>query len=191
MVAGPVDVLADGVAADQQPGRAQGQRDTDEAAGDLELEPVRGDGDDGADAEARDEDPAVLLDADAEEPRLVRAVPAEHEQPEEAEQRGHDAVVEVDPVAGGDAGVAAEPQHQCGQHGRVDHRAVDEDQHLRVAVLPGCSRGRPPRAGAGRHRTVAAAAAQPVVPARRRQGPWGPVHCEEPCSVRRRRRANP
>ena len=86
VVAGPVDVLADRVAADQQRDRARGQRDADEATRDLELEPVRDDRDDGADAEAGDEDPAVLLDAAAEEPRLVRAVAAQHEQPEEAQQ---------------------------------------------------------------------------------------------------------
>ena len=40
-------------------------------------------------------------------------------------------------MAGVDLGVAAEAQRQRAQHGRVDDRAVDEDEDLRVPVLPG------------------------------------------------------
>ena len=124
----PYQPLADREPAGEQQHQPDGEGEGDEAAGELELDHVRGDRDRAEDQEGGAGDAAVLLAADAERPRLVAALPRDREQPADAQQHRQQHAVETADTAGDRRAADPEPAQVADGHGDRDGERVDQHE---------------------------------------------------------------
>ena len=130
---------------DEEPGQPERERDEEEATGQLQLEQVADDGEGREEPDGGGRDGAVLLRTVAEEPRVVRVVDAQREQPEPDEDDRHQRVVE--PERRGlrrvrITGRRAEPDELGADDRPDDDQRVGDGDPERVPLDPAAGAGR-------------------------------------------------